>query len=72
MNCNKQCAPCNNHLSGNLINYRINLVKLIGVEKVEALENDNTGKTYSVEDLKRIARIFNKRARLAKKRRETK
>jgi hypothetical protein len=37
----KQCQPCNVHLSGNLINYRIGLIKRIGLEAVEALENDH-------------------------------
>src|SRR4030095_1489396 len=35
----KQCQPCNVHLSGNLINYRIGLIKRIGLEAVEALES---------------------------------
>jgi hypothetical protein len=67
-NCHAQCKQQNKYEGGNA-DYRINLIKKIGLEKVEALENDNIGKIYSVEDLKRIARIFNKRARLAKKRR---
>ena len=37
-NVHKQCAPCNNHLSGNIVNYRRNLVERIGLEKVEWLE----------------------------------
>lgn len=39
LNTNGQCAGCNLFLSGNLINYRINLVKKIGLEKVEFLES---------------------------------
>ena len=37
-NCHKQCAPCNNHLSGNIEHYRPNLIKKIGLERVEALD----------------------------------
>jgi uncharacterized Zn finger protein (UPF0148 family) len=37
-NCHKQCSACNNYLSGNLINYRINLIKKIGLDAVEELE----------------------------------
>lgn len=37
-NCHKQCSYCNLFLSGNLAKYRINLVKKIGLEKVEELE----------------------------------
>lgn len=38
-NVNPQCPRCNGYLSGNLIQYRINLVKKIGEERVERLEN---------------------------------
>lgn len=50
----KQCAPCNNHLSGNAIEYRIGLVKRIGLEKVEWLEGPHEPKRYTIEDLKAI------------------
>jgi len=36
----KQCSKCNTHLRGNLIPYRIELIKRIGLGKVEQLEND--------------------------------
>ncbi|MGI6170080.1 MAG: recombination protein NinG [Christensenellales bacterium] len=38
-NINPQCARCNGFLSGNTILYRDNLVKSIGLERVERLEN---------------------------------
>ena len=50
----KQCAPCNNHLSGNLINYRISLLKRIGEEKVAWLEGPHEPKKYTVDDLKAL------------------
>ncbi len=53
-NCHKQCAPCNTHLSGNIALYRVNLVKLIGLERVEWLEGPHPAKHYSVDDLKEI------------------
>ena len=37
-NCHKQCSACNSHLSGNIHNYRENLIKKIGQERVDALE----------------------------------
>ena len=40
-NCHKQCSVCNNHHSGNITEYRINLVKRIGQWRVEQLENNN-------------------------------
>jgi len=35
----RQCSRCNTHLRGNLISYRIELIKRIGLEEVEYLEN---------------------------------
>ena len=37
-NVHGQCIQCNMYLSANLINYRKNLVRKIGVQKVEMLE----------------------------------
>jgi hypothetical protein len=50
----KQCAPCNTYLSGNQQKYRIGLIARIGLERVEALEADNTPRHYSIDDLKAI------------------
>lgn len=38
VNVNGQCCRCNKHLHGNLINYRIGLVKRYGEQKVQLLE----------------------------------
>lgn len=38
-NVHKQCSQCNTHLRGNLIPYRIELIKRIGLEQVEYIEN---------------------------------
>lgn len=38
-NVHKQCSKCNTHLRGNLIPYRIELIKRIGLEQVEYIEN---------------------------------
>jgi hypothetical protein len=63
----KQCAPCNNHLSGNILEYRKNLVRLKGAEFVEWLEGKHESKKYSTEDLKRIKKLFAKKKRLYEK-----
>lgn len=47
----KQCAPCNNHKSGDIVNYRINLVQRIGADKVEWLERSHEPKRYTIEQL---------------------
>tara|TARA_R110002096_G_scaffold167947_1_gene338310 strand:- start:268 stop:792 length:525 start_codon:yes stop_codon:yes gene_type:complete len=54
LNNNKQCAPCNNHLSGNIADYRINLIKKIGLDSVEWLEGKHEPKKYTCEELKAI------------------
>jgi len=53
-NVHKQCAPCNNHLSGNLTEYRINLINEIGLARVEFLEGPHEVKQYRIPDLKEI------------------
>ncbi|MCC2615951.1 recombination protein NinG [Aestuariibacter halophilus] len=50
-NCHKQCAPCNNHKSGNLVEYRINLTKKLGPDKLEWLEGPHEAKKWSRDDL---------------------
>lgn len=55
---NKQCAPCNNHLSGNIALYRINLIKKIGLDRVEWLESFHPPKKYTIEELKEIQKTF--------------
>jgi len=63
LNCAKQCSVCNNHLSGNLIDYRINLIKKIGQDKVDWLEGPHEPKHYTIEDIKAIKKKYAKMAR---------
>ncbi len=70
-NIHTSCATCNTTLSGNLIEYRIRLKKKVGTERVEWLEEQNRITRYSEEYLKRMKRIFNKRARIAERRYNT-
>ena len=57
-NCHLQCEHCNTHLSGNLSNYRVNLISKIGLDKVEWLEGPHEPKRYTIEDLKEIQVTF--------------
>ena len=57
-NCHKQCSACNNHLSGNITNYRINLVKKIGIEAVEILEGPHEITKLTIEDIKEIKECY--------------
>jgi len=51
----KQCSQCNTHLRGNLIPYRIELIKRIGLEEVENLENNrNKELELSIPEIKEL------------------
>lgn len=63
-----QCVKCNRNLSGNVIEYRINLINKIGIDRVERLETDNAPRKFTIEYLQRVKKIFNKRARWYEKR----
>lgn len=60
-NVHKQCVNCNRDLYGNLIEYRINLIKKIGIDAVEQLEQKAL-KTreykYSDDELKNIKEVY--------------
>lgn len=58
LNCHKQCSVCNNHLSGNLINYRINLIKKIGLASVEYLEGKHEPLKIDGEGCKRFIEYY--------------
>ena len=62
-NCHAQSVHDNRDLSGNAVEYRKMLILRIGLERVEALECDNTPRNYNRDDLVRIKRLFSKRAR---------
>lgn len=63
----KQCAPCNTHLSGNLVNYRLSLLQLIGPEKVDWLEGPHPACKHTVEEIKTIKAEYRAKARKLKK-----
>ena len=65
----KQCAPCNNHLSGNIINYRIGLIQRIGQQAVDELESDQSTKKYTIDELREIKRIYNEKHKAISERR---
>ncbi|WP_434676124.1 recombination protein NinG [Pseudomonas sp. D3-10] len=63
----RQCAPCNNHQSGNIVNYRIELVRRIGEEKVAWLEGPHQPRKYTIEELKTIKAEYRAKARELKR-----
>lgn len=66
MNCHKQCAPCNNHLSGNVIEYRKTLINRIGEKNVEWLERDHPLQKWNIEDLKEIKQHYKQQLKYLK------
>ena len=58
LNVHIQCVHCNIHKSGNAIDYRIGLIKKIGVEKVEWVEGPHSPKKYSIDELKAIEKTY--------------
>ena len=58
LNVHKQCSVCNNHKSGNVIEYRINLVAKIGQKALDWLEGHHEPKKYTVEELKAIKSTY--------------
>ena len=54
----KQCAPCNNHLSGNLINYRVELINRVGQDVVDWIEGPHKPKRYTIDELKELQKHY--------------
>jgi hypothetical protein len=67
LNCHRQCSPCNTHKSGDIVNYRIELVKRIGAELVEWLEGPHEPQRYTIEDLKAITAEYRAKTRELKR-----
>lgn len=51
-NVHRQCRKCNSYWGGMLINYRINLVQRIGVDRVEWLEGKHEPLKLTVDEIK--------------------
>jgi len=57
-NCSSQCVQCNTYKSGNLANYRINLIEKIGLDEVICLETTKNTKLWTVEELQEIIKTY--------------
>jgi predicted nucleic acid-binding Zn ribbon protein len=53
-NVHKQCVPCNQHKSGNAVEYRLGLIARIGAERVAFLEQEHAPAKLTIEDAKQI------------------
>jgi len=64
LNVHLQCnRNCNMAKSGSILEYRIELVKRIGQEKVDWLEGPHEPKRYTIEDLKAIKAHYRAKVR---------
>lgn len=50
----KQCQVCNQHKSGNIVPYREELVRRIGIEQVEDIESNHKRHRWTIEECKAI------------------
>lgn len=66
-NCHAQSKHDNQYLAGNAVDYRINLVARIGLDRVEALEADNTPRKWSHDELRGIKEHYQRLVRERKK-----
>ena len=62
-NTQKQCQPCNVHLSGNLVMYRVGLIARIGVERVEALEGPAQPLKLTIDEMREMKKKYRAEAR---------
>lgn len=68
-NIHKSCSVCNNHLSGNILGYKPELILRIGGARVQWLESCHAIARHDVDYLKRIKRVFSKKLRRLEARR---
>lgn len=67
LNVHRQCVRCNRNLSGNIVNYRIELRKRIGQDMLDWLEGPHEPKRYTIDDLKAIKAEYRSKVREMKK-----
>lgn len=66
-NVHKQCGPCNVHLSGNLIEYRVGLIERRGIRVVERLEGPQEPLKMTIADIVEAKAEYRARVRELKK-----
>lgn len=62
-NTNMSCAQCNSYKSGNVVPYRVSLVRKYGEDIVQRLENNNGTRKWTKEELQRIAKVYRRKAK---------
>ena len=67
LNIHRQCVRCNRNLSGNVVEYRIRLVRRIGADKVDWLEGPHSARKYTIEEIKAIKADYRAKTREMKR-----
>lgn len=57
-NAHGQRKVCNRYGVGRAVDYRIGLIKRIGIERVEKLESDNEPKKWTIDELKELKQKY--------------
>ncbi len=60
-NVHRQCVQCNQHQHGNIVEFRIGLVKRIGTARLEWLEGKHPPAKLTIDDIKAIIRLYRDR-----------
>lgn len=67
-NCHGQCKHCNRYGAGRAVDYRLGLVRRIGLDRVEALETDNEPRKWTREELIQIRDTYKAKLKALKER----
>lgn len=66
-NCHAQRKQCNRFGAGRAVDYRLGLIRRIGLARVEAIESDQTPRKWSIPDLLAIRDTYRAKARALSK-----
>ncbi|MBD2811897.1 recombination protein NinG [Xenorhabdus sp. Vera] len=66
-NIHKQCIVCNQHKSGNLVPYRVELIRRMGLEQVEIIESNHDRHRWTIEECKAIKAEYREKLRELKR-----
>jgi hypothetical protein len=69
-NCHAQSKQDNRYGAGNVVEYRIRLIGRVGLDRVEALESDNTPHKWGHDELREIKRTYVQKLKELKKERQ--
>lgn len=62
-NCFASCSICNNYLSGNLVPYRVELIKRIGLVEVERLEGPQLPLKLTIPEIQELIKTYKQKCK---------